>query len=216
MKQRLIAIVCVLMLAYGVRIWLDRAKGPAVVPRLEQMPVEIGEWRTVRDRDLPAETLAVLRADGVLVRDYEVAPADRVQLYIAYYRTQRAGESMHSPRNCLPGAGWEPVSSSLMTADFGDGRQEKVNRYLVQRDGKRMLVLYWYESRKRIIADEYGGKLYLLWDSLRRQDRDGAIVRISVPISRSLSEDRAAQLATHFVRSVAPKVTSVLFPATGS
>jgi len=214
-KRPLLIVAMLLMLTFGGRRWMDSAIGATELPHLEKMPTEIGEWRSVREISVPPDTLAVLRADGVLLRDYEVHPGSRVQLYVAYYRTQHAGESMHSPRNCLPGAGWEPVSSSFVSADLGGGRKQEVNRYLVEKEGKRMLVLYWYESRNRIIAGEYSGKLYLLWDSLRRQNRDGAIVRVTVPIPRGQSEDRALELSTQFIRSAAPDVTNVLFPVTG-
>jgi len=216
MSRRLLGIALLLLMAYGVRSWMERAAPETPQPRLAGIPASAGDWRLLQDRELPADTMAVLHADAVLLRDYQLAEAEQVQLYVAYYRSQSAGERMHSPRNCLPGSGWEPVSSSFLPVDMGGGRQATVNRYLVQKGTRQMLVLYWYESRRRIVADEYAGRLYLLWDSLTRQDRDGAIIRVAVPLPKGQGEESATRLATHFIRRMAPGITGALFPAARS
>jgi EpsI family protein len=211
MSRRLLTIALVLAAAYGVRVWLDHASAPAFAPHLQRLPRQIGNWSTVRDEYLSLDTLNVLKADDVLMRDYELVPGSRVQLFIAYYRNQRAGESMHSPRNCLPGSGWEQLSMTSLLVDLGNGRQETVSRYLVQKEGAQMLIVYWYQEHDRILADEYGEKLYLMWDSIRGEHRDGAIVRFSVPLRNGLGENQAASQITQFIRVSAAEITKGIF-----
>lgn len=211
MTQRLITIALLLAMTFGAWRWLNRDSGLSA-PDLERLPTKIGNWQTVRQGGLSQETLKILRADGVLMRDYELAPECRVQLFIAYYRAQHAGESMHSPRNCLPGSGWETMSSSSVLVDMGKGRRQKINRYLVEKGGNQMLVMYWYQEHDRIVADEYSGKMYLMWDSIHDKRRDGALVRFSTPVRDGLSESQAAEQIAKFIQFASPEITSTLFP----
>jgi EpsI family protein len=114
-----------------------------------------------------------------------------LELLIAYYAQQRAGESMHSPKHCLPGAGWE-------ISDFGsidipvNGRKFRVNRDSISREGVRMVVLYWYQSKGRIIASEYLGKILLARDALLQNSTSAAIVRLALPDTPGASEQASA------------------------
>ena len=215
MTRRLLTIAVLLTASWAVCWWMTRDSAAPAAPHLEQLPRQMGNWTLVSEPEISPETLRVLRADGTLRREYELAPGCRVRLFIAYYRTQHAGESMHSPRNCLPGSGWEPVSRSSFLADLGNGRRRPINRYLVEKDGSTMLVMYWYQVHDRIIADEYSGKLYLMWDSIRRKQRDGALVRVTVPLHDGLSEEQATAQIALFLRSAAPEITATLFPSMG-
>jgi len=143
--------------------------------------------------------LGRLLADSYLSRTYRSDSMD-ADLFIAFYARQRSGESMHSPKHCLPGAGWE-------IWDYGstdipvDGQPVKVNKYSVQRAGDRRLVLYWYQSRTRIVASEYLGKLLLARDALLQNSTAGSIVRITV-----LDRPGALEQARKFATQVAPAV----------
>ena len=102
---------------------------------------------------------AALKCDAYLSRVYRKSGID-ADLFIAYYAQQRSGESMHSPKHCLPGAGWE-IWDYASTDVAADGRSFKINKYSISHEGDRMLVLYWYQSKTRIIASEYLGKVLL-------------------------------------------------------
>ncbi len=210
MTRRVLTIVALLAVAYSFRLWVTRDLNMPPAPNLEEIPRQLGNWHVVHE-GLSSESASILRADSVLMRDYELSPGAQIRLFIAYYRTQRAGESMHSPRNCLPGSGWQPTSRSYFNADMGQGRMAGVNRYVIEKDGDRMLVVYWYQEHERIIANEYSGKLYLMWDAIRRHQRDGAIVRLSVPLRGGLSEEQALEQTKQFVGFAAPEITNVLF-----
>jgi len=209
--NRLLLVVSLILAAVlGVRFWLDRDTTAGLSAPLSALPIHLGAWHSISDDPLSLPVRQTLHADDLLARTYEVIPGAQVQLFIAYYRTQRAGERMHSPRNCLPGSGWEPISASLINADIGGGRIEELNRYLVEREDKRLLVVYWYQEHNRLIADEYRGKFYLMWDSIRRGRRDGALVRVSVPLRPGVDENEATKMLLQFIHSATPEITRIL------
>ena len=121
----------------------------------------------------------LLLADSYLARTYRKADA-KADLFIAFYTQQRAGESMHSPKHCLPGSGWEIADYSTTNISV-KGEAFTVNKYAVIHGTERMLVLYWYQSKSRIIASEYMGKILLARDALLHNSTAGSIVRIVVP-----------------------------------
>jgi EpsI family protein len=123
--------------------------------------------------------LSKLLCDSYLSRLYTNANT-QADLFIAYYAEQRAGESMHSPKHCLPGAGWEIWDYASAQIPVRD-RSFNVNKYSISKDNQRMLVLYWYQSKNRIVASEYLGKLQLARDTLLHNSTAGSIVRIIVP-----------------------------------
>jgi EpsI family protein len=210
MNRRLLLVSLILGCLFGIRLLLDRDTAAGAMNPLSAMPTSIGAWHSISEDTLSLPIRQVLHADDLLARTYEVIPGTQVQLFIAYYRTQRSGEAMHSPRNCLPGSGWEPLSVSLIRTDMGRGRMEQLNRYLVEKDGHRLLVVYWYQEHNRVIADEYRGKFYLMWDSIRRGSRDGALVRVSVPLTQGMDENEAAKTIRQFIHSATPEITRVL------
>jgi EpsI family protein len=203
--------VLILTAVFGCRLWFERDPGATAAHRLSGFPNEIGAWHKVREDTLNAETRGVLRADDYLARTFEVLPGTQAQIFVAYYRTQHSGETFHSPRNCLPGSGWEPVSASLIDADLGLGRSVRLNRYLVERNGQRLLVIYWYQEHERIIADELQGKFYLVWDAIRLHRRDGALVRFSLPLGTELSEAQADDQLLRLIRAAASPLRNLLF-----
>lgn len=130
----------------------------------------------------PAPTEGVARkllADSYLLRTYRKGSTE-ADLFIAFYARQRAGESMHSPKHCLPGAGWEIWNYGTTKLPV-NGSGVEVNEYSISHSGERRVVLYWYQSRTRIVASEYLGKLLLARDALLQNSTAGSIVRIIVP-----------------------------------
>lgn len=128
-------------------------------------------------------------------------------VYVGYYEQQSQGKTIHSPKNCLPGAGWEVLNSRTGRVESGAGAVT-VNRYLLQRGDQRALVLYWYQGRGRVEANEYRVKWDLLRDSALRGRSDEALVRIVVPVVES--EEAAFQRAKEVARDVLPAVDRAL------
>lgn len=142
-----------------------------------------------------------------VARDAEAAAVPPFSLYVGYYRSQAQGRTIHSPKNCLPGSGWEALHAREATVAAG-GREVPVNRYLLQRGDERVLVLYWYQGRGRVQANEYRVKLDLLRDAALRSRSDEALVRVVVPIERS--EEEAFQAAARIAGEIIPAVYTVL------
>jgi EpsI family protein len=177
---------------------------PPVEPLLLFPPV-IGEWLIYRDLPLEKEVLEVLRADDTLNRFYvNQTTKELVDLYIAYFRTQRYGQTPHSPKNCLPGSGWEPVREDFLTLRVpGWDAPITVNRYVVQHGDQKSVVLYWYQSHSRVIASEYSAKFWLVADSIRYRRSDTALVRIVVPVGPA-GTDVAEQTGVAFLQALFP------------
>lgn len=140
-----------------------------------------------------------LKCSSYLARTY-VKGGVNADLFIAYYAEQRAGESMHSPKHCLPGSGWEIWDYGSTSVD-ANGHSFEVNKYSIQNAGDRRLVLYWYQSKGRIIASEYTGKLLLARDALFQNSTAGSIVRIIVR-----DQPGALQSARDLASGVIPQV----------
>ena len=176
---------------------------------LKGVPCAVDRWKCAGDTPLDRKALAVLGADDYLNRTYE--GSQPVGLYIAYYGSQRQGESIHSPQNCLPGSGWQPVSAMRTTIDAG-GTTLPVNRYVVQKGLERQVVLYWYQGRGRVVANEYLNKFWLMIDQARLGRSNAALVRIVAPASGA--DDKALQLASasadQFARAIYPRLSPYL------
>jgi EpsI family protein len=190
--------------------FVSSAGARAVAPperRLATLPALIDGWRGEDQAAFDAETLRILAADDYLNRVY-VHPTGAVAgLYVAYYGSQRTGESIHSPLHCLPGNGWRPISSTRMEMATDRGATQ-VNRLLVEKSTARQLVLYWFEGRGRSVASEYTNKAFLVWDGVRRGRSDGALVRIITPV---LGDERAAEAAAiRFARQAFGPLREVL------
>lgn len=180
-----------------------RAQLSAAVPR--EIAGAIG-----RDIALSMEEAKAVAATNYLVRDYHGSDSGselRFSVYVGYYDRQTQGRTIHSPKNCLPGAGWEPLASRPETLTIAVGTVT-VNRYLLQKGQQRALVLYWYQGRGRVAWNEYRVKWNLLRDAALRRRSDEALVRIVVPVTTT--EADAAALATRVARSMVPSVVAAL------
>ncbi len=199
--------------------YLLRASKTEAVPLRESLascPVEIGDWSGRDAEPLDTETLAALGVDEYLNRLYATRSGALVGLYVGYYASQRQGDTIHSPLNCLPGAGWLPVKTGraqvavASTPDGGpapDGRIE-VNRFVIEKGLDRQVVIYWYQSRGRVVASEYWGRFYLMADAIRRNRTDGAMVRVISPILTT--EEDAERHAIDFVQQLFPLLHAYL------
>lgn len=117
-----------------------------------------------------------------LNQDEEAVQNGHVSLYVGFYQSQRTGATYHSPKNCLPGAGWQIAESKTVPISLADGSVITINKVMIQKGLERQIILYWYHDRGRIIASEYWAKAWMVWDAMSINRTDGALVRISVPV----------------------------------
>jgi EpsI family protein len=217
MTARVVVLFACLVVSAGVVARADRAEPVPIRQTLDKFPMTIGEWQGVQQPPMAKDILAVLGVDDYLTRAYFTA--DRTAgagVYIGYYNSQRQGDTMHSPLNCLPGAGWEPLSKSYLTVNVprsmeGATRDIEINRYVIQKGLDRQLVLYWYQAHDRVVASEYWGKIFLVADAVRLNRTDGALVRVIVPAAADdVDQKKAEATAVKFVKAMFPHLNAYL------
>jgi exosortase D (VPLPA-CTERM-specific) len=173
-----------------------------------EYPMLLGDWHGQRD-SLDAIYTDELKFDDYLLANYTDPSGHPVNLYMAYYNSQRKGEAVHSPRSCLPGGGWQLRDFNQRTLSNVkiDGRPLRVNRTLIELGNQRQLVYYWFQQRGRVITNEFVVKWYLFWDALTRHRTDGALVRLIVALPPASSEAEADQRLTDLASRMAPTLT---------
>ena len=207
MVTRAAILFCCLMGGAVVIASANRPEQPVARLLFAQFPMQIEEWHGAPQPPIEPKVLAVLGVDDYLTRAYYTPDQSAVVgLYLGYYGSQRQGDTMHSPLNCLPGAGWAPLSNSRMPVRVAPGSEIVVNRYIIQKGLDRQLVLYWYQSHGRVVASEYWGKFYLVRDAVRLNRTDAALVRVIVPIQPNVdgAEASAEQQAVDLVKTIFP------------
>jgi EpsI family protein len=196
-------ILSVILIAQAATFYgLSRAEVVPPSPPLAGLAKALGNWTTIQEGVVEKEVQDVLKADDTMTRSF-VSPGFQAQvgLFIAAFRSQRNGKAPHSPKNCLPGSGWVQNEQGFATLQI-PGRAEpiEVNRYVVQKGEAKSLVVYWYQSRDRVVASEYSAKGYVVLDSLRDNRTDSALVRVIVPVINN-DTDKAMAAATDFIQS---------------
>jgi len=198
----------------GTSVYLSEASRAEVLPPREplaSLPMSVGDWAGHREADFTPDILAILGVDDYITRTYA---RDRlpIGLYVGYHTSQRQGDTIHSPLNCLPGAGWQPVDVGRAVIPVkgapGAGNVTmpvEVNRVMIAKGIERQLVFYWYQSHRRVVAGEYRAKIYTVLDSVRYNRTDAALVRVIVPVAEDDVQARDAERrATAFVQDLFP------------
>jgi EpsI family protein len=204
-KYKRVLVLLLLLQAGAFYAVAFRAETVPPVPPLARFPEMLGAWRMQKDISVEKEVLDLLRADDTLNRVYVSPSRGYSYLWIAYFKTQRYGQSPHSPKNCLPGSGWEPVEDSRITIRVPDwDKPITINRYVVERGDDRSVSLYWYQSHGRVIAQEISAKFWLVADSIRYRRSDTALIRVTIPVTSSV--DQALATGVEFVQSLFPAV----------
>jgi EpsI family protein len=173
---------------------------------LREFPSELGTAHS-EDRPFEAQVVRAVGADDYINRVYR-GSALPIELYVGYYKDQRSGDRIHSPKNCLPGSGWEAVHASRVEIGSEGGVPVVVNGYLVAQGSRRNMVLYWYQSRGQVVASEYMAKFLLIADGLKNRPTDGVMVRIWTTAADG--EASAQARAVDFARRVYPQIEEFL------
>jgi EpsI family protein len=206
------------MLLLALTAFVLQSRGDAdyvpVSQPLSQMPEQL-DGLTAQDIPLTDDTLAVLGKGDFLNRVY-VGPqapgnglatkAAPISLFIGYFPSQRTGQTMHSPQNCLPGAGWTFDSQKYASLQDVNGKNYKVGEYVISNGEIKQFVIYWYEAHGRSIPNEYKAKLYMIADAIRMNRTDGALVRVITQVLPSESLESARERATQFTQQMAPNL----------
>ncbi|WDT75628.1 MAG: VPLPA-CTERM-specific exosortase XrtD [Candidatus Manganitrophus sp.] len=179
-----------------------------IIPSREsftEFPMQVAAW-SGKPLVMEEAYRDALRFDDYLLADYQSPERAPINLYVAYYGSQKKGQSAHSPRTCIPGGGWEITSLRTIRID-GEGAAIPplwANRVLIQKGDQKQLVYYWFQQRGRILTNEYLVKFYLLWDAVTLNRTDGALVRLTAAISPGESESSVDDRLVGFARTVRP------------
>jgi EpsI family protein len=211
------AVIVTLCLLTGAVVVARASKNEVVPPResLATFPLTLGAWQGQRLPNFDEKITAVLGVDEYVNAAYYAPSQSGVGLYIGYYQSQREGDTMHSPLNCLPGAGWLPIKQERITVPVTDSkgpRDIEVNNVVIEKGLDRQVVMYWYQSHGRVVASEYWGKIYLVTDAVRYARTDGALVRVVVPIrgNEPGADADAQKTAVEFTKTLFPQLDRYL------
>jgi EpsI family protein len=201
--------VIVIAMLLGAALFGTRASGSeASVNResLTTLPYQIEEWRGREATPFTGDVVAQLGVDDYIHRSYVSEAGPPIGLYAGYYGSQRQGDTIHSPQNCLPGAGWRPVESSILGIDVS-GRHLPVNRYVIQKGLDKQVVLYWYQGRGRVVANEFKNKALLMWDAATLRRTNGGLVRVIAP--QGASGDATPNVVS-FAKALIPRLERLM------
>jgi EpsI family protein len=182
---------------------------PLRAPLATAIPGTLAGWAS-QDIEVSEEEQRVAGMDSYVMRVHQPvgAAADSwFTVYVGYYESQAQGNTIHSPKNCLPGGGWEPLTSQRQAIATPLG-EITVNRYLIANGAAKSLVLYWYQGRGRVEANEYTVKWDLLRDQALLGRSDEALVRVIVPVTTTedaayaQAEQVAKELVVHVDRAL--------------
>lgn len=170
-------------------------------------PADFGAWHG-KDGKLEQIYLDALKLDDYILADFQAPDGPSVNFYVAYYASQRKGQSAHSPRTCIPGGGWKIVSLDRYQINeiTMNGQTLQVNRTVIQMGEYRQLVYYWFQQRGRILTNEYLVKWYLFWDALTRNRTDGALIRLTTEVRTDEKITDADQRLINFSKTVSPQL----------
>jgi len=188
--------------------WASGREHPPAMVDLAKFPDRIGGWTKQFEDPISPEVSQVLRADQLMSRGYKDDSGRQAGLLVAWFQSQRGGASQpHSPKVCLPGSGWTPQVTDEISVETAAG-SILVNRYIVAYQGQRIVVLYWYQTPRRVIASEWAAKMWLVNDALRDGRTDTSLVRITVWVTKD--DQSATATATEFAKDFYPRLRDYL------
>ncbi|HQA83065.1 MAG TPA: VPLPA-CTERM-specific exosortase XrtD [Syntrophales bacterium] len=181
-----------------------RGKIPIAKP-LNRFPLQVGQW-TGTPQQIERQFIEALDFSDYTMIDYSNHQGQTINLYIAYYESQRKGESIHSPETCLPGSGWDFREADGKPVVNADNRSFHVTLAYMTKGETEELVYYWFPQRGRILTSLYQLKFYAFWDALTKQRTDGALIRIITPVYPAENRKTAEARLHGFTREIAPLI----------
>lgn len=182
----------------------------ASIPRksLDVFPEHVGPWSAIHSQQIGKGSMEVLQVDDYAFRTYRNPSGYQVGLYIGYYRKQKEGKLIHSPRQCLPGSGYQIVSHEVLPLSNEKYGQVPVNKNLMRKGKENELYIWWYQGRGRIYADEYLNRIYLVIDAILHHRSDGALVRVNTSVNEDPAESQV--VLQEFIEHLFPLLTDYI------
>jgi EpsI family protein len=221
MTKSIALVVSIVLLASTWGLLASLSHGEPVLAKrpFHQFPLNLRDAWKGSDLGMDQEILDVLKVSDYMLRMYEstgsTASAGKagpgtsaLWLYVGYYQSQRTGATYHSPKNCLPGAGWQFAETDIVTVPTPTGQSATINRVVVEKGLEKQVILYWYQDRGRVISSEYWAKAFMIWDALTKNRTDGSLVRLSIPVTTTT--DDALRVGMTFLQDAWPILNDYL------
>ena len=200
--KRTIIIVAILLITAGLTALASHSERIAPNKPFSEFPLTIGPWQGTRGQ-MDQKVYNILGVEDYIMADYRKTSGEHVNLYVGFYQSQKEGDLIHSPKNCMPGAGWNIIESSVIPVTLNDiGQPTKVIKLLLAKGPEKQVVLYWFQSRGRIIASEYMQKIWLVIDSITKNRTDGSFVRLIAPVITT--EEGSLNILKEYAKAVYP------------
>jgi EpsI family protein len=186
--------------------WATRPMpSPEMALPVSKVPVRAAGWSGQDMGPYDEVTMKMLAPDAYLNREY--IAADGLQAHLAAIYGHRK-TTFHSPGFCLLGGGWNITSKSQLSFRTGRGEAVPVNRFILTREGREAVVLYYYIEDHRATTSWVKHQAYLAWDRLRRGHAAGALVRLTVPVTAS--PEQATRRGLGLLEALHPSLESVV------
>lgn len=170
----------------------------------DTFPMTIGDWTGTTSK-FDQRVYDILGVEDSVLASYETTDGRSVQFYVGFYQSQKEGDLIHSPKNCMPGSGWNILKTSIETVDVGqEGSVKNINviKLILVKGAQKQVVLYWFQSRGRIISSEYMQKIWLVIDSITKHRTDGSFVRLISPVFED--QDKTLEILKGFAKEIYP------------
>jgi len=193
----------IMLFTFGLLSHLSRPEEIKPNKPFSTFPVQISDWTGKEDR-FDDQVYKVLGVDDSFYADYRNAKGEYINLYIGFYQSQREGDMIHSPKNCMPGGGWNIIESKVVPVQLKAEASKKINviKLVLQNGPNKQISYYWFQSRGRIISSEYLQKIYLVWDAITKNRTDDCFVRLITPVVAS--EEEATRSLEKFIQDIFP------------
>ncbi|SDT96665.1 exosortase C-terminal domain/associated protein EpsI [Desulfobacula phenolica] len=200
--QRTITIIIIMLVTAALTGFAGHSERILPNRPFSEFPLEIGHWKG-NTSELDRKVYNILGLEDYILADYRKNSGETVSLYVGFYQSQKQGDIIHSPKNCMPGAGWKIMDTTIETVAMADtGKKIKTIKLLLQKGKEQQVVLYWFQSRGRIIYSEYMQKIWLVIDSVTKQRTDGSFVRLISPVT--VDEGETIKVLKEFTKKVYP------------
>src|SRR3989339_1460167 len=205
-RLHFILVIGILLSAAIVNHYLSKPDISLSRKSLNGFPKVLGDWTAIDDQKIDDRSMKILQVDDYLMRSYRNSGGEIIGLYIGYFKSQREGKGIHSPRQCLPGAGWAPLATATWKMDILERNTETIpaNQFVMGKGLERQLFHFWYQGRGRVYTSEYWNKIYLIWDGLIQRRTDGALVRVNGSVNGNL--ENSVKTQTEFIKKIFPLI----------
>ena len=173
----------------------------------DSFPLKIGKWQGIKSQ-FDQKIYDIVGVDDSILANYRSPQGESINLYVGFYQSQKEGDLIHSPKNCMPGSGWNITDTFIETINFTKNDSKNVIKLILQKGSEKQIVLYWFQSRGRIISSEYMQKIWLVIDSITKHRTDGSFVRLISMATKN--EQESLNLLKEFAKNIYPSLNEYI------